>query len=211
LGSHLLIQLINNSRVKKIYCLIRTSQHETATDRLAASLKKHQMATSHPKIIPLSADFSKPRFNLSNSLFQDLKLEATHIIHCAWEVNFSLSIRSFEPQIQVLHNLLTLSMDNPEPAHLIFCSSIGTAMATPISALILSSRISDLHQASATGYARSKLVGERVVEAATNVHLADWTDSTSEKCRFSAMESKGSIAAYDSNCKHTWRTSRCAE
>jgi thioester reductase-like protein len=118
------------------------------------------MATSSQKIIP-------PHFNLSNSVFENIKLETTHIIHCAWEVNFSLSIRSFEPQIQALHNLLTMSMDKPDPAHLIFCSSIATAMATPTPALIPSARIPDLYHPSATGYARSILVGERVVEAAT--------------------------------------------
>jgi thioester reductase-like protein len=129
------------------------------------------MATSHPKIIPLSVDLSKPHFNLSNSPFEDLKLETTHIIHCAWEINFSLSIRSFEPQIQALHNLLTMSMDKPEPAHLIICSSVGTAMAAPTPALVPPAQIPDLHQASATGYARSKLVGEHVVEAATKLSV----------------------------------------
>jgi len=127
------------------------------------------VATSHPKIISLSVDLSKPHFNLSNSLFEDLKLETSHIIHCAWEVNFSLFIRSFEPQIQALHDLLTVSMDKPKPAHLIFCSSIATVMATPTPALIPSARTPDIHHSSATGYAHSKLVGERVVEAATKV------------------------------------------
>jgi thioester reductase-like protein len=127
------------------------------------------MTTYSPKIVPLSADLSKPHFNLSNSIFETLKLEATHITHCAWEVNFSLSIRNFEHQILALHNLLTISMDRPDHAHLNFCSSIGTAMATPTPALIPSARIPDLCHSSATGYARSKLIGERVVEAATKV------------------------------------------
>jgi thioester reductase-like protein len=127
------------------------------------------MATSSPKIILLSANLSKPHFNLSNSIFENIKLEATHIIHCAWGVNFSLSIRSFEPQIQALYNLLTMSMDKPDPTQLIFCPSIATAMATPTPALIPLARIPDLYHSNSTGYARSKLVGERLVEAATKV------------------------------------------
>jgi thioester reductase-like protein len=97
-----------------------------------------------------------------------LKLEATHIIHCAWAVNFALSVQSFLPQIQALHNLLSLSFSakNPEPAHFLFCSSVGTASATPTPAVITEAPIPSLQHTTPTGYAQSKMVGERIVEAA---------------------------------------------
>jgi thioester reductase-like protein len=121
-----------------------------------------------PKIKALKADFSKPDFALSCSDFAMLQTDTTHIIHCAWPVNFALSLASFSPQLAGLHNLLAFSLSvlSPEPAHVLFCSSIGAAMATSPPATIPEAPL-DLIQASSTGYARSKLVAEHIMEHAS--------------------------------------------
>ena len=87
----------------------------------------------------------------------------------AWAVNFNLGIRSFEEQhIKGVHNLVqfSLSVSTPSPARLFFCSSIAAALGTLPPATIPETTISDLKAALPQGYARSKLVGERIVRTA---------------------------------------------
>jgi len=92
----------------------------------------------------------------------------THIIHAAWPVNFQLSLSSFEPQLRGLHNLLNIALQTPHatPSHFYFCSSVAVAIATPAPAVIPEAPITHFSQALASGYARSKLVAERIVAAA---------------------------------------------
>ena len=94
--------------------------------------------------------------------------ETTHVIHCAWNVNFALPLQSFRPDLAGLQNLLALSLSTtskPEPARLIFCSSVAAALGTVPPALIPQTTL-ELSQASKTGYGRSKAVAEHIVERA---------------------------------------------
>lgn len=115
----------------------------------------------------MSADLSQPNLALSASDFLMLKVNTTHIIHCAWAVNFALPLSSFEPQLASLQQLLafSLSVRASRPAYLLFCSSIGAAMGTPPPAIIPAAPLA-LTQASNTGYSMSKLVAERIIENA---------------------------------------------
>ena len=58
------------------------------------------------------------------------------------------------------------------PARFVFCSSISAALDTPAPARIPEAPIKSLGQVSHTGYAASKLVGERIVQAAVENHGA---------------------------------------
>ena len=96
----------------------------------------------------------------------------THIIHAAWPVNFSLGLSSFTPHIANLSYLysLTLSVKSPTPARFLFCSSVGTAMSSPRGTIVPDAPIPDLAFAAPTGYARSKLVGEHILERAHSLN-----------------------------------------
>jgi thioester reductase-like protein len=176
LGSHILSQLIRFPSVAKIYCLLRpTLSPQTAVERLNAALQTRHSTqiSSAAEVHPLLSDLSKPDFGLPATVFQKLQAETTHIIHCAWEVNFALSVRSLEPQLSGLENLINFSLSSPfsQPPHLLFCSSIGVAMATPrlhgvAEVIVPEAPIKELTYASPTGYARSKLIAERSLEKA---------------------------------------------
>ncbi|KAG0645595.1 Nonribosomal peptide synthase enzyme [Hyphodiscus hymeniophilus] len=178
LGSHILSHLIALPTVSKIYCLFRpshTSASQTPLSRLESALKARDLSLlPSPKVVALTSDLSTPTLGLETQTLSKLRSETTHIIHCAWEVNFALPIQSFTPQLASLQNLLNLSLSTPfsSPARLLFCSSIGTAMATPSTAScsrveIPETPIADMRHCSATGYARSKLVAEKMIEHAT--------------------------------------------
>jgi thioester reductase-like protein len=144
--------------------------------RLNIALQDHGLSLSSPNIYPIFADLSKPNFNLPPSTFGTLRSETTHIIHCAWAVNFTLPVQSFTPQLASLHNLISLSLSTHSPAHLLFISSIGAAITAPspnqrVTIIPETPVISPSH-IPGTGYGRSKLIGERMVETAVSSYNA---------------------------------------
>ncbi|RFU34869.1 hypothetical protein B7463_g1454, partial [Scytalidium lignicola] len=173
LGSHILSQLVASTAVTKIYCLLRPSSEPSA--RLTSALESRSFGhiASSPKITALSCDISTTNLGLPSSVYETLQKTVTHILHCAWAVNFALPITSFTQQLSGLQNLLTLSLSvtTPTPARILFCSSVGAAMATPsistsTSPIVAEAPIPRFTDAAPTGYARSKLVAERIMQAA---------------------------------------------
>lgn len=168
--------MITLPKVSKVYCLLRTtSPNQAPALRLQEALESRNLAeiAKSDKIIPLSSDLSKHDLGLPGQILERLRSETTHIIHCAWEVNFALPVQSFTPQLASLRNLLNFSLSShfSRPPRLLFCSSIGTAMATPSQdsrVLIPEAPIQELSHSSPTGYARSKLIAERIVENAVS-------------------------------------------
>ncbi|KAL8694896.1 MAG: hypothetical protein Q9218_000560 [Villophora microphyllina] len=165
LGSHLLSQLSSSPSICKIYCLLRGSE---PLARLQKSLQDRKLSFDPSKTVAATADLGHPSLGLSKDMFSEIQSSASHIIHAAWPVNFQLPLQSFEPHIQGLHNILQLSLSSPytEPAKLIFCSSVSTALGTPAPARIPEEIIQDLAHVSEMGYGQSKLVGEYMVAAA---------------------------------------------
>ena len=90
-----------------------------------------------------------------------MKDQVSVIIHSAWDVNFKLSLRSFEQQhIKGLYHLInfSLSVRRSSPARFFFCSSVST-----IPQPLKSELITDLASGSGTGYANYKLVCEHML------------------------------------------------
>ena len=144
--------------------------------RLEKSLQDRGLKIADPsKLSALTSDFSEANLGLDISTYEALLAETTGVIHCAWPVNFQLGLQSFEPHIRGLRNLLQFSLDvqMPKAARFLFCSSISAALGTPPPATIAEGPIPSLEHASDTGYAQSKLVGERIVEHAVQVAGAD--------------------------------------
>ena len=165
--------MLGRQDVEKVYCLVRGDKPLL---RLEKSLQDRGLRIADPKkLSALTGDFSEANLGLDISTYGALLAEATVIIHCAWPVNFQLGLQSFEPHIRGLQNLLQLSLNvqTTKPARFLFCSSISAALGTPPPAIIAEAPIPDLDHASHTGYAQSKLVGERIVEHAVQVAGAD--------------------------------------
>ncbi|KAL4941645.1 hypothetical protein BDV06DRAFT_235965 [Aspergillus oleicola] len=170
LGIHILSRLMQKDSVKKIYCLVRASDASNALDRVLSNLASRSLPIVNvSKIVALPSQLGSEDLGLSSSILSELRTSLTKVIHSAWAVNFTLGVRSFEAQhIKGLHNLvnLCLSSERHLPAELYFCSSISTAAGTPLPATITEAPIPEFAHAQAMGYARSKLVAERIVQAA---------------------------------------------
>ena len=117
----------------------------------------------------MTTDLDQPDFGLDEFTLTQLRKEVSLIIHSAWPVNFNIPLRSFEPHIAGLHNLLKLSLSvhQPRPAQLLFCSSISAAWNAPLTTRVVpEAAIEDFSYAAGMGYAQSKLVGEHIVRDA---------------------------------------------
>ncbi|KAI8966650.1 acetyl-CoA synthetase-like protein [Daldinia sp. FL1419] len=169
LGAHILAQLLDDPKVERVICLVRGND---ALARINESMKIRKLDADinrNGKLTALTTDnLGAPNLDLSPENYTDLQQSATLIIHAAWPVNFNVSLTSMIPHISGLYNLLNLSLQVPfpRPARLLFASSISTAFQTPTPANVPEGPIQSLSFAAPTGYARSKLIGERVCAAA---------------------------------------------
>jgi nucleoside-diphosphate-sugar epimerase len=170
LGAHVLAQLLQNENVKSVYCLVRANSKENALERVLSTMAAKQLPfTNISKVVALPASLDRPDLGLDVATLAVLKENLTKVIHSAWAVNFNLQIRSFEKyHIAGISNLLNLclSVHGPAAAQFFFCSSISAAAGTPLPARIKEAPIPELTHAQNMGYARSKLVAEKIIEAA---------------------------------------------
>lgn len=152
--------------MSKVYCLLRGAD---SAERLQRTFEHNQLTIhAEDKISVLTCELSAPKLGLDDASYTHLASQVTHVIHCAWPVNFQLALTAFEPSIQGLQNLLQLSLDVgfATSAHFLFCSSIAAVLGSSPDASIPEAPVLDLAQASDTGYGQSKLVSERIVQAA---------------------------------------------
>lgn len=165
LGAHILYELLNDSSITTVFCLTRRSSPVEATLRSLFDRGLYIGPEQACKIIALNSTLEQPNLGLEKSLIRCMQDSVTQIIHAAWPVNFNLPLPQFDPHIQGLHNLIqfSLSVRQPHPATLMFCSSISTALAS--SSTIISETPMTLDSAY-MGYGQSKLIGEHIISAA---------------------------------------------
>lgn len=172
LGAHILDQLLDDPKVGQILCLVRGGD---ALGRIDKSMRVRGLCMVScdkeraEKVKALTTNnLGEPTLGLSPEDYEALRESVTLIIHAAWPVNFNISLASLVPHTAGLRNLLELSLSVPfkSPARVIFASSISTAFRMPTPANVPEEPIQSLTYAAPTGYARSKLVGERICSSA---------------------------------------------
>ncbi|KAL4804262.1 hypothetical protein BDV18DRAFT_166093 [Aspergillus unguis] len=174
LGAHIVAQLIQSERVRRVYCLVRATSSLSALHRVRQSLHARFLASgftsdAERKIVALPADLSNhARLGLDGAVYEEIISSVTAVIHCAWSVNFNWALESFEkPCIAATRNLIDLCLETrgPHPAKFSFCSSVSTVSRTPGS-WVPEALPQSLTYAQSMGYAQSKLVTEHIVNRA---------------------------------------------
>ncbi|KAH0364870.1 acetyl-CoA synthetase-like protein, partial [Aureobasidium melanogenum] len=173
LGAHLVAVLAAQSTTKKVYCLVRAKDAETATARVYQSLRKRRLLHTLPvdarsKIAAYPCDFAGEKLGLDSTQYEAIAEDITHLFHLAWSVNFNKSIESFEADcIQGVRNLtrLCLQAKRPEPASFNFCSSVSVTSRTP-GTIVPESIPESFEYAQGMGYAQSELVAENLCDRA---------------------------------------------
>lgn len=151
LGAHVLNTLLQRPNIQKVYCLNRGAQPHART---IESLELRGLDVPLERVESLSADLTKPDFGLPPGALQGVNL----VIHNAWSVNFNMGVSSFEDQIQGERNLLDFSFK--ASARFFFVSSVSAAVRS--GSVVTESHLAHLTDAQQMGYARSKLVAERL-------------------------------------------------
>ncbi|KAJ7756323.1 acetyl-CoA synthetase-like protein [Mycena metata] len=172
LGSFFTMLLLGKPEVRKIYLLNRSAstgsieeRHQTVfRDRgLDYDLLAH--AVNEGRAVYLEVALGEENLGLDQKVYDAVRAELTHIVHCAWLVNFNLILASFKTQVQGVRNLIDLALSSPlpAPAHLIFLSSISVVgRSANTDEVALTSPASCLPQ----GYAHAKYAAEKVIEQA---------------------------------------------
>ncbi|KAA8643939.1 hypothetical protein EYZ11_009144 [Aspergillus tanneri] len=166
-GAHTLYRLLNDDSVSAVYCLTRRAQPKESILQAMAQKGLNVPRFRSDKIIALQCSLEESDFGVDYEYLRQMKQSVSLIIHTAWPVNFNLPLKSFEPHIKGLYNLInfSLSVNLPKPAVLLFCSSISTALGSS-SPTVDEVPMDDLHSALDMGYARSKLIGEQIISNA---------------------------------------------
>ncbi|KAI1391508.1 acetyl-CoA synthetase-like protein [Hypoxylon trugodes] len=165
LGTYILaaLQALPAYHIGRIFCLNRAP--DAAIKQISAFQSRSLPPIDEDRVTFLTVpDFSAPKLGLDKQTYTNLLTETSAIIHNAWPVNFLLPLKSFEPSIAGLVNLLQLSRDGKREPALFFVSSISAAMgaARDVPEDVLPSPESLVLR---QGYARSKYVGERLLDA----------------------------------------------
>lgn len=165
IGAHTLYELLRDDSVSTVFCLTRRSSPLEAVLHSLLDRELYITPEQASKIIALNSSLDQPDLGLEEYLIHRMQDAVTQIIHAAWPVNFNLPLPQFEAHIRGLHNLIqfSLSVQRPEPATVMFCSSISTALGSS------STTISETPMALESaymGYGQSKLIGEHIISAA---------------------------------------------
>ncbi|ENH73619.1 Linear gramicidin synthase subunit D [Fusarium oxysporum f. sp. cubense race 1] len=165
IGSYLLDVLCNNDKVAKVWCLNRSAD---AFQRQVDSAKSKGLSSSwQSKAKFVRYDVASENLGLSQDDLEEIKNEATAIIHNAWEVNFNLPLSSFEPQFIGLKSLVDVCRESRHKIRFFFVSSISAAMNWPSDLLGPVPEASiPRFDAPINGYGSSKLVAEHLLSKA---------------------------------------------
>ena len=180
LGSYVLNTLLHDPSVERILCFNRPTQ-EDAVARQKLSLHSRGISVKDElfaKVEVFDTNTAAKHFGLSETSYQKLARETTHIIHIAWPMNFKMGISSFRPAFSTLQNLVQLASDahfyNPwKRPKLLFASSISTVGNYPHiegTRFVPESVVEDHRWSLELGYAQAKLVCEMIVQRASEDH-----------------------------------------
>jgi len=175
LGAHIVAQLVRRPDITEVCCLVRADSDTNAKKRVINSMQARgvydELLPEHrSKITCYQSDFSRPRLDLRESVYESISQKVTSLIHSAWSVNFNKNLSSFEADcIAGAKNLilLCLSAQQPQPASFNFCSSVSTVVNTP-GDVVPEALPESFRCAQGMGYAQSKLVTENLVAHAAS-------------------------------------------
>ncbi|KAJ7758010.1 hypothetical protein B0H16DRAFT_1536490 [Mycena metata] len=170
LGAYLLARLLSQSEFTRVYAFNRLGA--SIQERQRSSFSTHGIDVSlltSPKLRLLAGDLTKPKFGLPTVEFEEIRSQVTCIIHNAWQVDFNLSLSSFEPGIHGTRNLVDFALTAPHanPPQFIFVSTVGVYRNFN-GTVAPEAKIPDVHTSCGQGYAESKWVCEQILEIATD-------------------------------------------
>ncbi|KAJ0317677.1 hypothetical protein COL5a_011042 [Colletotrichum fioriniae] len=179
LGSFFVGRLLTDDNVSNVICLNRpgkgnpteaqkravTSRNISVDDNAWKKLEVHETNTADQWL------------GLPEAEYLRLAARVTHIVHIAWPMNFKMGLQSFETSFSSLRNLIRLARQArvhlTQKPKLLLISSISTVGNYPLikgEALIPEASVEDQSWTLDLGYAKAKLVCEKIIERTVQDH-----------------------------------------
>ena len=179
LGSHTLAHLASLPSVARIICLNRPSQIPDAYARQLESLKSRNIPidpTAWSKVEILQTDTASPLLGLTETEYLRIQRQVSHVLHTAWPMDFKRKLPSFKAQFRVIQNLVHLvrgarGVGYAARPKLVFVSSIAVVGQYPLltkETVVPEISMSDERFTNDIGYAKAKLVCEKILEKAAH-------------------------------------------
>lgn len=178
LGSFFLRQLLMDDSVGRIICLNRPGKENSI------EIQKHAMRSRDisvrddmwAKVEIRQTSTAAPGLGLEEPEYERLATEVTHMVHIAWPMNFKMGLQSFDASFGSLQNLIQLARKAHFYHHrtkprVLFISSISTVGNYPSvqgGVLVPEVIVKDPTWTLELGYAKAKLVCEKMIQRATN-------------------------------------------
>ena len=183
LGSCVLAHLTSLPTVSRVICLNRPHRMSGCDTRQLQALDSRGISVSPEawaKVEVFETDTALPLLGLDQVVYSRIRDQLTHIVHIAWPVDFKRKLSSFKTQFQILHNLLSLARSAHIARPLIrprilFVSSIAVVGRYPIiegEIIVPELSVEDERYTNDVGYAKAKLVCEKMLEKAVQDHPA---------------------------------------
>ncbi|KAL9018230.1 MAG: hypothetical protein Q9185_004444 [Variospora sp. 1 TL-2023] len=164
LGSYVLDALIQHRGIEKIYCLDWSKGTEA---RQTSSSETRGLSSDWQSVRFLTCDLGHQRLGLDSDTYDELSKEITHVVHNAWDVNFKRSLDSFvNLHITGVRRMTEFCAYSAHSAHLVFISP-ESAVLGGIETVVKEEVVQDWSCAQGTGYAKAKLIAERLIDRAT--------------------------------------------
>ncbi|KAL1660005.1 hypothetical protein GGF50DRAFT_130616 [Schizophyllum commune] len=172
LGTYLLIDLLHDPRVNRVYTLDRAGKNAAIERQLASFADKglDPIILASPKLVVLEGDACAENLGHTEEVYANLLDEVSIIIHAAWRLNWNADLDAFEPNIRATRALVNFARKARHAASLrfIFTSSIGSAHSWDAAAR--GPVPEELFEDPAVciggnGYGQSKYVAERLLAA----------------------------------------------
>lgn len=168
LGSPILKELLQLSSVTAVYCLVRSR------DKALAKFNKQSFTTRSDKLRVLEVSLADPGLGLHPVQYRDLTESTDIIIHCAWNVNFNLSLENYmASDICGVNNLISFSLRSRKRPRIVFTSSVAAVAnwnASHASTSVPESIIVDSTVPGPSGYGQSKYIAEHLLAKAAEQH-----------------------------------------
>ena len=168
LGAYLIDTLIASPNVAHIFALNRAADGKT---KQTQSNNTRKLKIDFSKVTFLQASMGEKNLGLKQEDYDAITSSAHCIIHNQWQVDFNLSLPSFEPHIAGLRNLIDLSITSELHPYIIFTSTISGVGSyfhiNPDEEFIPEVVFDNLGIALPMGYAIGKQIGEKMLDIAS--------------------------------------------
>ncbi|KAI5828372.1 NAD(P)-binding protein [Schizophyllum commune Tattone D] len=172
LGTYLLVYLLADPRVSRLYTLDRVGKTAAIERQLASFEDKglDPLILASPKLVVLEGDACAENLGRTAEVYANLLDEVSIIIHAAWRLNWNAGLDAFEPNIRATRALADFARKarHADNLRFVFTSSIGSAHSWDSAARgpVPEELIGDPAVCiGGNGYGQSKYVAERLLAA----------------------------------------------